>query len=142
MSKKSITLLGTIGLLIVSAVAATSSTFAWFTSVRQATINYNDATVSSTDSSLGIVYKSSLNTMTTSLTDNVLTLTGSNLVTDISGDGKTFYKPVWASQTDSQTGVASAIQDVALSAAKDADGFLVDFTVTLSSSGEQDLKVY
>ena len=142
MNKKNKVLLSTVGLLLLSGVAATSSTFAWFTTVRSATINYSDATASTKSGNLNIAYVSSENTLsnTPEAGDNVVTITGVNKVTDISGDGATFYKPVWASQTSASVGTASFINTVAA-----AEGFYIDFTVTVSRDNalaEEGLKVY
>lgn len=142
MNKKNKVLLSTVGLLLLSGVAATSSTFAWFTTVRSATINFSDATASTKSGNLDIAYVSSANTLTNTpaAVDNVVTITGVNKVTDISGDGATFYKPVWASQTSASVGTASVINTVAT-----AEGFYIDFTVTVSRDNdlaEEGLKVY
>lgn len=145
MNKKNKVLLSTVGLLLLSGIAATSSTFAWFTTVRSATINYSEATAQTTSGNLNILYKESATSGISAAVDgtdsNLVTLTGvNNLVTDISGDGKTFYKPVWASQTSSSVGVASVINTVAA-----ADGHYIDFTFTISRSNADDgpgLKVY
>lgn len=62
-------------------------------------------------------------------------------LTEISGDGKNFYRPVWASQ--SAGGVASLIEDLAPVSVGDADKKLLDFTLKLSrTTGENGLKVY
>ncbi|OQC50066.1 MAG: hypothetical protein BWX57_00511 [Tenericutes bacterium ADurb.Bin024] len=146
MNKKNKLLLGAIGLVLLSGIAATSSTFAWFTTVRTASISYSEATVQSSDGNLAIDYQSSLNTWSGSPTydanTNKVTIAGANKVTDISGDGKTFYKPVWTTPVTA----ASAINSVPTSgSAGVADGFYVDFTIRLSRSnavGENGLKVY
>jgi hypothetical protein len=62
MNKKNKVLLGAIGLVLLSGIAATSSTFAWFTTVRTASISYSEATVQASDGNLAIEYLSSLNT--------------------------------------------------------------------------------
>lgn len=146
MNKKNKVLLGAIGLVLLSGIAATSSTFAWFTTVRTASIAYSEATVQSSDGNLAIDYQSSLNTWSGAPTydaeANKVTIAGANKVTDISGDGKTFYKPVWTTPVSA----ASSIETVATSgAAGVADGFYIDFTVRLSRSNavnENGLKVY
>lgn len=136
MNKKNKVLLSAVGLVLLSGIAATSSTFAWFTTVRTASINYTEATVTSASGNLVVAYKSSQNTVTGNTVGNVTTITGANSITDISGDGKTFYKPVWAVPTTT----ASVINTVST-----ADGFYVDFTVTVSRSNplaQNGLKVY
>ncbi|MFA5486354.1 MAG: hypothetical protein WC275_04680, partial [Bacilli bacterium] len=139
MNKKNKVLLSTVGLLLLSGIAATSSTFAWFTTVRTAKVNFGDAEVVTKSGNLAISYVTSANTgVTSTQTAEVVTITGTNKVTDISGDGKTFYKPVWA---DSIANVASVINDVTAT----ADGHYVDFTIKVSRENDIDdngLKVY
>lgn len=146
MNKKNKVLLGAIGLVLLSGIAATSSTFAWFTTVRTASISYSKATVQSSDGNLAIEYLSSLNNWsgTPSYDEeaNKVTIAGANKVTDISGDGKTFYKPVWTTPVST----ASSIETVPTTGDPGvADGFYIDFTVRLSRDNavaENGLKVY
>jgi hypothetical protein len=145
MNKKNKVLLGAIGLVLLSGIAATSSTFAWFTTVRTASISYSEATVQSSDGNLAIEYVSSLNTWSGVSYDaeaNKVTIAGANKVTDISGDGKTFYKPVWTTPVSA----ASNIETVPTTGDPGvADGFYIDFTVRLSRDNavdENGLKVY
>ncbi len=146
MNKKNKVLLGAIGLVLLSGIAATSSTFAWFTTVRTASISYSEATVQSSDGNLAISYQSSLNTWSSDPTydaeANKVTIAGANKVTDISGDGKTFYKPVWTTPVSA----ASSIETVPTAGVPGvADGFYIDFTVRLSRDNavaENGLKVY
>ncbi len=147
MNKKNKVLLSTVGLLLLSGIAATSSTFAWFTTVRSATVNYGTATAGTTSGSLELTYKGSLNTIDEdTLLDNVLTLEGVNKVTDISGDGKSFFKPVWATQNQAGTdGTASQIDTLAMAGLGVADGYFVDFTINVARGNDLDqtgLKVY
>ncbi len=139
MNKKNKVLLSTVGLLLLSGIAATSSTFAWFTTVRTAKVNFGDAEVVTKSGNLAISYVTSANTgVTSTQTAEGVTITGTNKVTDISGDGKTFYKPVWA---DSNAGVASVINDVTAT----ADNHYVDFKIKVSRTNDIDangLKVY
>ncbi len=146
MNKKNKVLLGAIGLVLLSGIAATSSTFAWFTTVRTARISYSEATVQSSDGNLAIQYLSSLNTWSGAPSydaeANKVTIAGANKVTDISGDGKTFYKPVWTTPVSA----ASSIETVPTTGSPSvADGFYIDFTVRLSRDNavdENGLKVY
>lgn len=150
MNKKNKVLLGAIGLVLLSGIAATSSTFAWFTTVRTASISYSEATVQSSDGNLAIEYLSSLNTWSGEPSyepsydeeANKVTIAGANKVTDISGDGKTFYKPVWTTPVS----IASSIETVPTTGDPGvADGFYIDFTVRLSRDNavaENGLKVY
>jgi len=147
MNKKNKVLLSAIALVLLSGIAATSTTFAWFTTVRTAGISYSEATIQAADGNLMIDYQSSLNNWsggapTYNANTNTVTISGANKITDISGDGATFYKPVWTNPTTQ----ASAINEVPTTgAAGVADGFYIDFTVRLSRSNPVDqngLKVY
>ena len=136
MNKKNKVLLTSVGLALLSGIAATGSTFAWFTTTRTASVSYSKATVKSGQSNLAIDYVSSLNTMTESQAGSLLTLTGGNMVTDISGDGLNFYKPVWSADP----AIASAINTVDFSTS--ADGLFIDFTISVTIQGEAAMNVY
>ncbi len=138
-------ILTTIGVLFLSAIAATSGTFAWFITSREASIQYSGARIYTTDGDLMIDYKSSFNSINeaTDVTHepntNVLTIANNQKVTDISGDGLSFYKVNWSSIDN----VASDISEVSVAAAGDADGFFVDFTVTISrATGSAGFKAF
>jgi len=143
MNNKNKLLLTSIGLVVLSGIAATSSTFAWFTTTRTASISYSSATVTTSESNLLIKYVSSNNAGTGPLdgqivantTDatNSLVLTGVNEITDISGDGVSFYKPIWSATA----GTASAINEVLV-----ADGNWVDFTIEITRDNTNPMKVY
>ncbi|MDD3389646.1 MAG: hypothetical protein PHP09_04230, partial [Bacilli bacterium] len=62
MNKNKKLLLSSVGLAVLSGIAATGSTFAWFTTTRTATISYTSATVVSKQSNLKITYVSSNDT--------------------------------------------------------------------------------
>lgn len=128
MNKKNKILLSSVALLLVSGTAVTAGTYAWFTTVRSATISYSSATVRTAEGNLNVAYKSSLNTLAAdTATEGVIALTGANKVTDISGDGISFYKPVWNAHDTDRT-QADTIEDVSST----ADGYFIDFTVTIS----------
>ena len=136
MNKKNKGLLTSVGLAVLSGIAATGSTFAWFTTTRTATISYSSATVVSKQSNLQVTYVSSSNTWSTvpsTEATNSLTLLGGNEVTDISGDGIDFYKPVWSAVEDqaSSIGVVSTVE-----------GFYIDFTVAVSIDNDSSMNVY
>lgn len=130
-NKKVIT---TIGVLFLSSIAATSGTFAWFVTSREASIQYSGARIYTTDGDLMINYKSSMNSIDE--TDdveqeenvNILTITNAQKVTDISGDGLAFYKVNWSSIDN----VAGDIREIEVDDVGDADGFFVDFTIEVS----------
>jgi hypothetical protein len=88
-------------LLAVTAGAAATSTFAWFTSTRTATVTYQKATAYTTSGDLTLKYSApavgaGFNNPATDAYTNSLAITNATdggKVTDISGDGVTFYKP-------------------------------------------------
>lgn len=136
MNKNKKLLLSSVGLAVLSGIAATGSTFAWFTTTRTATISYTSATVVSKQSNLKITYVSSNDTFA-SVPEagpvSSLSLVGGMDITDISGDGLNFYKPVWSATA----GTASAINAVTESV-----GNWVEFTVTISRDNVTGMKVY
>ena len=136
MNKNKKILLSSVGLAVLSGIAATGSTFAWFTTTRTATISYTSATVISKQSNLRVTYVSSNDTFDPAPVagpTNSLTLNGGMNITDISGDGLNFYKPVWSATED----IASAINPVSESV-----GNWVEFTVTISRDNLTGMKVY
>lgn len=159
MNKKNKVLLTIMGLVVLSGIAATSSTFAWFTTVRSAMVSFSNATVETKENDLHVSYVSSLNAVSimdldgasTSAADgdtiNNLIISGANRVTDISGDGLQFYKPVWKAANYGANLVADSIEPITLAAAGDADGYLVDFTLRIARGSDHEgtsgaLKVY
>lgn len=136
MNKNKKLLLSSVGLAVLSGIAATGSTFAWFTTTRTATISYTSATVVSKQSNLKITYVSSNDTFDPAPEEgpvSSLSLVGGMDITDISGDGINFYKPVWSATEN----IASAINAVTESV-----GNWVEFTVTISRDNITGMKVY
>lgn len=132
MNKRNKVILSTVGAVLLSGIAATSATLAWFQTDRNATVKYSSATVTTSGGDLGIAFKSSLNIFTSNvLTNDDLKLVGENKITDISGDGLAFYKPVWSATT----GIASSIDDIVLTGTNPAEGYFIDFTITLDRGG-------
>lgn len=135
MNKKNKILISAAGMLVLTAAAASASTFAWFTTVRNATINYSQAEVYSSSSDLTVAWKSSLLTTVAhaSADEQNISVTGVHRITDISGNGQNFYKPIWnSSDTDSST--ADSVTTLLTSGIGAADGYYVDFTLTISQS--------
>lgn len=161
MNKKNKGLLALIGLVVLSAAAATGSTFAWFTTVRSATISFTSATVETKDNDLSVKYLSSLNSLNVTTNYSVnegkgvnnVVFSGLNKITDISGDGLNFYKPLWSAYDPGDASLADRIEDIDLSykdehgaVRKSADGYLVDFTLEIARGinfyGPNDLNIY
>ena len=143
MNNKNKVLLTSIGLAIFSGIAATSTTFAWFTTTQNASLSFNSATVETQDNNLTVAYTSSLNSgITDSTVGNVISLTGANKVTDVSSDGVDFYKPSWNAALDAPG--ARVAYEIVQVGETDADGYYVDFTLTISRDavGTGGMKVY
>ena len=143
MNKKNKILLATIGLAFLSGIAAISSTFAWFYTARTASLHYSSAKVVTKEGNLDIAFKSSLNSgMTDTGSANEIILDGINDITDVSSDGLVFYKPVWNSLLDKPS--ARVANEIPTVGATSADGYYVDFTITISLDdiGDDDMKVY
>jgi len=91
-------------MLGVTAAAGTTAGFAWFTTVRTATVSLTSAHVYTDYGNLSIQYvalDSGLDTASQIVADhtgetNSLGLSATRNITDISGDGVDFYKPTWA----------------------------------------------
>lgn len=152
MNKKQKLLLPTIGLVVLSGIAATSTTFAWFTTVRSASVELTKAKVVTTDSNLIIAHAHTWNDPAVLVPassggdDTAIELTytaaAGAKITDISGDGKDFYKPKWGNDPGVEAG---AINTVTPGTVGDADGFLIDFTIKISRSsadGVEGMYVY
>jgi len=127
-----------ITLLCMSAIAATSGTLAWFSAVRTAYVTYSDAEIYQSQANLNVTFKNSLNSLadsTETTTTTTITLSGTNSITDISGNGINFYRPMWNCNYDA----ANSMKVIPMSNAGDADGHYVDFTLNFGRSpGEED----
>lgn len=137
MNKKSKLLLTSVGLALLSGIAATGSTFAWFTAVRTASLSYSKATVGTTTSNLKISYLGNAGTFSDpsgDVTDvNTLDLLGGAAITDISGDGLKFVKPVWSATST----IASTINSV-----DTAVGNYLEVSISVINEGSSELNVY
>lgn len=138
MNKKNKILLTSVGLAMLSGIAATSSTFAWFTTTRTAAISFSSATVESKQSNMVLGYVSGNVTNSAGSTANNLLLTGGNKVTDISGDGIKFFKPVWAATE----GLATKINAIPYTLPADATNYWVEFTVSVKVDGLTPMNIY
>lgn len=142
MNNKNKVLLTSIGLAIFTGIAATSTTFAWFTTTQNASLSYSSASVTTKDNSLAVQYVGSKNTVTvTETVENAIVVSGANQVTDVSSDGLNFYKPKWNAYDTPANRLADSISEVG---AVSADGYYVDFTIAISrtSTGSNGMKVY
>lgn len=114
MKAKSKVMLGLAAMLGVSAAVASYSTYAWFITTRIASVKIDSVGAKSNDGSLQLVgitdscinlpqYKLGTATGTDGVTGSELsfayTATDNISLTDVSSDGKTFYKPIWNAKT-------------------------------------------
>lgn len=136
MNKKSKLLLTSVGLALLSGIAATGSTFAWFTATRTASLSYSNATVETTTSNLKISYVGNAGTFSDPgdiENVNKLDLLGGARITDISGDGLEFVKPVWSATST----IASDINSV-----DTAVGNYLEVSISVINEGSSKLHVY
>jgi hypothetical protein len=138
MKNKKTIMFGALALVLLSGLSAASTTFAWFTTTRTASLTFSEATVETKDSNLVVSYVGSPNVFgSVDNTPNDIKLSGVNRVTDISGDGLAFYKPVWSSIKD----VASSINEVT-----SVENYYIDFLLKIerqaSSPSATGFKVY
>ena len=143
MNKKKKLLVGAASMLLLTATAATASTFAWFTTVRNATVNYSSATIYTNGGNIEVTYVSSLVTTWDApvTTGNNLSISGAHRITDISGEGVSFYKPIWNAY-DTSSADADSIFAIPTLATGDADGYYVDFTLQIARTSTVGMKVY
>lgn len=135
MKNKKLLLLGTFALVFSSGLAAAGSTFAWYTTNRNASLNFNEAEIENLDSHLKLDYLGSHNTFKPdpSSTDNHYVFAGINRLTDVSGDGLHLYKPYWTSKNE----VAREIIPLTVEAGgTKANGFYLDLFVKVSRTHE------
>ncbi len=142
MKNKTKLVLGLASLLGVTAAAGTTAGFAWFTTTRTATVSLTSANVYSDFGDLSIAYTAvDSNGITHDATKtNTLAIAATTGVTDISGDGKTFFKPVWkADNGTAQPTAATSISSISNASDKT---YYVQFGVALYNSGKTSFKVY
>lgn len=118
-------ILSATAMLALSMGAMITGTVAWFTATRQATVNLSNVKVVSTQGDLQVELVGTPYTVDTSV-QGTLGLTGTDVVTDVSSNGITFYKPAFYDSLSTQ---ALYIDDVTA----EEDHF-VDFQLTISRS--------
>lgn len=100
MKKNRKLLLMTSLMLGVTAIATSTATYAWFTMNKNAFVNI-DEVKATTDGDLEIIAYTTGNMPTTDYeSDSIVSQTGDSL-TDVSGDGVSFYKPTFSDTTNS-----------------------------------------
>ncbi len=143
MKNKTKLVLGLASLLGVTAAAGTTAGFAWFTTTRTATVSLTSAHVYSDNGNLSVQYVDVANngiTGASATPTSTLAIAATTGVTDISGDGKTFFKPVWkADNGTAQPTVANSISSIANVSGKT---YFVQFGLNLINSGTAQFSVY
>jgi hypothetical protein len=137
-------------IMVVSAILAATigvgatATYAWFRVSRNAVVNITNATLTGEGSSLKIAYYklSDSGTLPDSATPTakgfgVIAIT--NSITDISGDGVTFYKPGWALDASETEQKATGISTVVNSSTKT---YYIRFGISFTNSGESGFDLY
>lgn len=140
-------------LTVLSLVAATSGTLAWFQINRTATISFSEATVRVASASMQVNFKHSFNTMTSEkVSFSQLKLNAATRITDISGDGVKLYQPVWSGTLNTIENGGDGMSEYKVTQINDvtprkpntngpgdpgfdADGYFIDFTITISTVG-------
>lgn len=141
MKLKNKILLAASGLLVLSGAAATTGAFAWFTATRTATVAGTGYKVQSNTTDLSITASLSDGGTpvegTVSDNQSVTFNTPYNL-TDVSGDGLTFVKPVFDSNNEIKEYTALSAQK----ADKASYSYWIDITLTFTATGARQLGIF
>jgi hypothetical protein len=134
--------LGISAILVMTVGIAATATYAWFRVYRSALVNITNATLTGEGSSLSIGYyrlsDSGLLPDSASPTETGYDVTAkTNGITDISGDGVTFYKPSWSFDTSKE--IASGISQVTNTSTKTA---YIRFGISFTNRGESAFDIY
>ena len=129
-TKKSV-LVSAVAMLVLSGAAMGTGTFAWFTTSRQVTVNFSDVQVTTQGGNLLINYVTdATDSYTTSITSEGglnIAAAAHNNITDISGNGKAFFKPNWS--PTAQGTLADSMQVIT-----GDEGYYIDFQLQISRS--------
>jgi len=146
MQKKTQVILGLSAIVAVTAGVAGASTFAWFTTQRTAQVNLTSAKIYNTTSKLSIAYGTTDGSITsggyrTGHTDIIDVVGSTNaLMTDVSGNGVSLYRPDWVPGGEGTA--ASAINKMTNTSPAATDYYYLKFSVTLSNDGNSAMKVF
>jgi hypothetical protein len=158
MKNKTKLVLGLAALTAVTAGVATTSTLAWFTTTRNATVSFTGAGIYSNNGNLQMKYvKVDKSTTTESSSDYVSTVSIAGVtdkgVTDISMDasstaGAKFYQPKWnpttIAETDGDSSEYKGFVATSIEAVTNTDTVIsfVHFQIILSNTGTNVLNTY
>jgi hypothetical protein len=142
-------ILGLSGILAVSVGIGVTATYAWFRISRAAIVNLTDTTVVGDGSSLSIAYyKLSDSGLLPEPDDPVnykkttkgFDISGStNAITDVSGDGVSFYKPNWDPNAALTEEIATSISQVTNTSAK---SYYIRFGISFTNTGSSSFDIY
>lgn len=143
MKKKTQVILGLSSIVAVTAGVAGASTFAWFTTQRTAQVNVTNANIFSTTTALNVAYGGSADGSIDSgtVTGNIVSVNGTTnaKVTDISGNGKNFYRPAWVPGGE---GLSASSMDTIENGHPATTYYYLKFTLTITNTGNADMPVY
>ncbi|MCI1244785.1 MAG: hypothetical protein LKG11_02435 [Bacilli bacterium] len=140
MKSKSKVILGLAAVLAGTVGVAAVSTFAWFTTQNTAQIGFTHAYIQANNAQISVTYSAVTgngidSTKDVSTVGNGFNVTATCDVTDISGDGVTFYRPIW---TDYPNKVASGFNPYTA-----IQGHWVEFGATITNDNPtNDVYVY
>lgn len=156
MTNESKIIISLASLMVISLAGAATSTMAWFATTRTATVNMTDVLVEHRGNRLAVEVSNGINDAcgiesgtsgVTSMTNSSMldssSLSGtSEAITDISSDGKSFYRPQWVPDqeaTATNPGQAGSIPLVQNS----TDGiYHIQFGIKISNLGNVQSNVY
>lgn len=145
MKNKTKLILGLTALTAVTAGAATTSTLAWFTTTRTASVQFTSIGIYGSTGDLGIELTKPTNGFSVDVptkTSNSYTFSSTiaNALTDISGNGSKFYRPIWKPGHDGE-----AASDIKVATNGDPAGtyYYIQFILKLTNSSTANpLNVY
>lgn len=146
MNNKSKLVLGLSAMLAATVGVAATGTFAWFTTTRVAQVNVTSATVYSSYGKLAVAYAATQPAQgataisasgTGTPADPIALSATTNNMTDISGNGNTFYKPTWLPGYE---GTSCSAMPTSPNTATNA--YYVAFALTFTNSGTASIDVY
>lgn len=147
MKLKNKILLAASGLLVLSGAAATTGAFAWFTATRTATVagsgykvqsNTTDLSITALLSDGGKSTEGKESTDSGTVSGQSVTFSTAYNLTDVSGDGVNFVKPVFDSNNEIKGYTALSAQK----ADKASYSYWIDINLTFTATGARQLGIF
>lgn len=131
-------------ILAVTLGVGVTATYAWFRVSRSAQVNITNTSLTGEGSSLEISYhrlsdSGSLPATSTPSAKGFDITAVTNTITDVSGDGVSFYKPTWALDASAAEERADSINQVTNTSTKT---YYIRFGVTFKNSGQTAFDIY